>query len=179
MTQQGRAWTDAEDAMIRRMHAEGSSRNSIARAVGCSQATLSKRAHTLGLAFDSSRVREGVETRSLDLRAKRMMLAELQMEQAVRLANAVSAPHKVTVMAAGEWRERELEQPSPRDQRDLALASSQLAASSMRLIEFDRGGAGTDAARSMVGALMTALTAHVAPDDDAEGGEGDDDGDDG
>lgn len=69
--------TDADREAVRRLHAEGKSRNQIARETGRSAATVSKIAAAEGLTFSGgARVAAATEARRADAAARREQLAD-------------------------------------------------------------------------------------------------------
>lgn len=88
--------TDADREQVRRLHAEGESRNAIARAIGRSAASVSKIARELGLTFSGgARVAAATEARRADAAARRELLADEALDgalgQVARTAGAESA----------------------------------------------------------------------------------------
>ncbi|MFD7716191.1 helix-turn-helix domain-containing protein [Streptomyces sp. NPDC059814] len=81
---------------VRQLHAEGKSRNHIARTIGRSAATVSKIARTEGLTFSGgARVAAATEARRADAAARREQLADEALDgalgQVVKTTGAESA----------------------------------------------------------------------------------------
>ncbi|RLU85876.1 helix-turn-helix domain containing protein [Streptomyces griseocarneus] len=88
--------TDADRKAVRHLHAEGLSRNEIARQTGRSAATVSKIAKAEGLRFEGgARVAPATEARRADAAARRELLADEALDgarqQVARTAEAESA----------------------------------------------------------------------------------------
>ncbi|WP_221761289.1 helix-turn-helix domain-containing protein [Kibdelosporangium aridum] len=63
--------TDADHDRVRELHAEGKTRNDIARAIGRSPSTVTGIARKLGLTFDRSATAAATHARQIDNRARR------------------------------------------------------------------------------------------------------------
>lgn len=72
-------WTDDEADRMRAMHAEGRSLNSIARELGRSPGTVSKRAKEAGLSWSRAKVKAANEARAVDAKARRLAIVEKQL----------------------------------------------------------------------------------------------------
>lgn len=84
--------TDRDREQVRRLHAEGKSRNAIARAIGRSAATVSKIAGQEGLTFSGgARVAAATEARRADAAARRELLADESLDGALRQVERVGA----------------------------------------------------------------------------------------
>ncbi|MFC8095357.1 hypothetical protein [Streptomyces sp. NPDC057301] len=113
--------TDRDREQVRRLHAEGQSRNQIARSIGRSAASVSKIARELGLTFaGGARVAAATEARRADAAARRDLLADEALDGALG---------QVTKTAAAE---------SARDARDHATAARALAEVHARIGELAR-----------------------------------------
>ncbi|WP_369377642.1 hypothetical protein [Streptomyces sp. cg36] len=140
--------TGRDREAVRRLHAEGKSRNHIARTIGRGAATVSKIAAELGLTFSGgARVAAATEAHRQDAAARREQLADEALDGALG---------QVTKTTAAE---------SARDARDHATAARALTEVHARVAELTRhtgtGGSGA----SMLDRLAVAL---LGPD----GGDG-------
>ncbi|MFE1770280.1 helix-turn-helix domain-containing protein [Streptomyces sp. NPDC059008] len=132
--------TDRDREAVRRLHAEGKSRNAIARELNRGTATVSKIAAELGLTFaGGARVAAATEAHRADAAARRELLAEEALDGALG---------QVTKTAGAE---------SARDARDHATAARALSEVHARVAELARQtGTGTSAG-SMLDRLADAL----------------------
>ncbi|MFD7103101.1 helix-turn-helix domain-containing protein [Streptomyces celluloflavus] len=113
--------TDRDCEQVRQLHAEGKSRNEIARTIGRGAATVSKIARAEGLAFSGgARVAAATEARSADAAARRDLLADEALDGALG---------QVTKTAGAE---------SARDARDHATAARALTEVHARVAELAR-----------------------------------------
>ncbi|MGW2484954.1 helix-turn-helix domain-containing protein [Streptomyces sp. NPDC001571] len=125
---------------VRELHAEGKSRNEIARTTGRSAATVSKIARELGLAFSGgARVAAATEARRADAAARRELLADEALDGAL---------NQVTKTAAAE---------SARDARDHATAARALTEVHARVAELARQSGTGSSAGSMLDRLADVL----------------------
>ncbi|MFM9368083.1 helix-turn-helix domain-containing protein [Streptomyces sp. Da 82-17] len=140
--------TDRDREQVRRLHAEGKSRNAIARAIGRSAATVSKIAREAGLTFTGgARVAAATEARRADAAARREQLADDALDgalgQVARTGGAESA----------------------RDARDHATAARALTEVHARVAELARHSGTGSAGGSMLDKLADALLGPTGEDD--------------
>lgn len=146
--------TAEDEAAVRRLHAEGKSRNDIARAIGRSPSTVSKLAGKLGLSFDREATAAATAAKSADLAARRVALAEALHEDAERLRAQLWAPCVIGQFGGKDntWAQIQKERPPFADQRQIMGAVSVAVDKSLKLAPpKDDNGAGE------VGALLTSL----------------------
>jgi len=160
--------TDAERDQVRAMHADGASRNAIARALGRSPSTITAIADELGLSFNRERTAAATAAKQADNRARRAQLAAALLDDVERLRAQLFAPTTVYAFGGRDnvYREHKVDRPPPREQRDIVLAITNLIASHLRLVEYDRD-TGADPVTGMLGALLADLQARhgTGPDD--------------
>lgn len=158
---------------IRRLHAEGHGRNEISRRTGRSLRTISVQAAKLGLAFDRTATEEATRARMADLAEKRTILAEALTDDALKLTAAMWQPSVIYNFGGKEntYAEEHVPEPPADAKRALMTAAGQAIDRSLRLVPpADDGGA--EAARSMVGQLMTGIaTLYRDQQQQGEGGE--------
>ncbi|WP_149184504.1 helix-turn-helix domain-containing protein [Streptomyces sp. TRM49041] len=131
--------TSADCEAVRRLHAEGKSRNQIARETGRSAATVSKIAAELGLAFSGgARVAAATEARTADAAARREQLADDALDGALAQVERVGAAD------------------SARDARDYATAARALTEVHTKVAELARH-TKTSSAGGMLDRLADAL----------------------
>ena len=155
-----RPLTSRERAEILRRCRAGESRNVIARAVGRSGSTVSRTVAAAGLSFArAAQVAAATEVRRIDLAARRQILAERLHEDAERLRAQLWEPHLYFDWGGGQdhdYDERIQPEPTPADKRALMGAVGQAIEKSLKLAP-PTDDTGTDAARSMLGALADGI----------------------
>jgi hypothetical protein len=166
--------TDQDREQVRTLHAQGKTRNDIARAIKRSPSTVTKIARELNLTFDrAAEVAVATEVRRADLAARRTALAAALQDDAEKLRAQLWAPCTVGEFAGreGEWHETHLERPRFGDQRQIIGAVQTAVSTSLRLAPAE-GGEGAEQVRSMLGALGEALQQAAADDPDDGGADG-------
>lgn len=155
--------TKAERARVAELHAQGLSRNAIARDLGRSYDLVNKLCQEAGLTFDRSQTAEATRVRQLDLKARRAVHAERLQEITERLTEQVFAPTKIFNFGGKDntYREEHVDQPPHADQLKIMQAVKLASDQSMRLEEFDSG-RGVDAAKSLLSGLAEALKVTAA-----------------
>ncbi|MFI9203323.1 helix-turn-helix domain-containing protein [Streptomyces sp. NPDC053048] len=164
--------SDADRDAVRRLHAEGKSRNDIARTIGRSGSTVTKIARSLDLSFERGpEVVAATEARRVDLAARRQQLAEALHEDAERLRAQLWEPCTVGAFGGRDniWSEQALDRPTFSDQRQILAATSIAVDKSLRLAPAE-GGEGADDVRSMLGTLGSVLAEAFADDEGADDG---------
>lgn len=161
---------------VRALHAEGHGRNEIARRLNRSPRTISVIAAELGIGFDRTMTEEATRARMADLAALRAQLAVDLTHDAMRLSGAMWEPAVVYNFGGKDniYAEKTVDEP-PADAKKNLMASAGMAIDrSLRLCPpADDGGA--DAARSMVGQLLTGLVAVYREQQETGDDEGDGD----
>lgn len=141
------------------LHAQGLGRNQIAARIGRSPQTITAVAARLGLSFDRTahQVR-AVESRAMDLKARRAALAAALLEDAQRLHEQLFAPTTLHAFGGRDnvHREHGVGEPLFADKLALVKAASTAIQTSLRLSDFDAE-EGSAEARSMLTGLARAL----------------------
>lgn len=153
--------TEEDHRRVRELHAQGLSRNAIAREMGRSARTVSRIAEEHQLTFvRGPQVRAATEAKKVDAAARRARLQVDMLAAAEKLLLQMFAPAKVYNFGGKEntYEEQLHDEPPFRDKRDIASALTQLVTGSARLAELDKG-AGVENAKSMLGALAVGLGA--------------------
>jgi helix-turn-helix protein len=166
--------TDQDRDDVRRLHAEGKSRNEIARTIGRSGSTVSKIAGSFDPPLSFARGPEVVaatDARRIDLAARRAQFAESLHESAEKLHEQLFAP--CTIGAFGgkenEWSQVDLDRPPFSDQRQILAGVSIAVDKSLKLAPAE-GGQGAEDVRSMLGTLGEVLADAFADDEGADDG---------
>lgn len=151
--------TARERKRIADLHAEGTSRNDIAKALKRSPSTITKVCGQLGLSFDRTKTQAATAARVQDAKAKRTQLMNDLLDDAAKLRQQLWMP--TTIFSFGgkdnTYAERQVPLPPVKDQRDIVNAVSTTITASLRLDEHDRG-SDVDDAKSMLDELFEGLT---------------------
>jgi transposase len=150
--------TEAELQRIRDLHAGGATRNDIARALGRSQAVVSKYAAQMSLSFDRSAIQAATEARKADAKARRSELELLLLEDARRLRGQIWEKHEYREYGGKEFvlRKWTQDEPTPTDKLKLMQATGAAVDRSIRLSEHDKD-SGVDNVKSVLADLGRAL----------------------
>lgn len=150
--------TARERQAIFDLHAEGLSRNEIARRTGRNTQTVSKTCAAAGLTFDRGKAAAMIEARKVDLRAARVRLIERAYERASSIFDRLEAPTFEAVLRAAQGAEQVavLTFVPTRDERDLADAISRHLAAAANTAKIDNDN-GASEARSMLAGVEAAL----------------------
>ncbi|WP_202919336.1 helix-turn-helix domain-containing protein [Saccharothrix deserti] len=153
--------TDADRARVRELHAEGKTRNDIARAINRSSSTVTGIARELGLSFDRSKTAAATAARQIDNRSRRTeivgrlygrvehLLARLEADRYVFTATTINGIESKTLDHV----------PAP-DEKALASALSTHLSAASRLEQVDAD-KGSEGAKSMLGGIALALGVSV------------------
>ncbi|MEV6105714.1 hypothetical protein AB0M28_13500 [Streptomyces sp. NPDC051940] len=156
----GRPVTDETFEQVRWLHAQGLSRNEIARQLERSGRTVSIISAKLGLTYDRSATEEATRARMADLAERRAILAEELHTDAERLSARMWQPAKVFAFGGKDntYAEEYIDEP-PADAKKSLMAAAGIAIDrSLKLCPPQDDG-GAEAAKSMVGQMLTGLTA--------------------
>ncbi|SDT69676.1 Helix-turn-helix domain-containing protein [Streptomyces sp. TLI_053] len=160
---------DQDRDQVRRLHADGLSRNAIAAQIGRSSSTVSKIAAELGLAFvGGARVASATVARQEDLAAlRRDLTARLYRRAAANLDRVEADTYvRVELLPTGETAEVVSDDPPAQDERHHSQAIGGYLTSAARLAEIDAGTSGHEV-RSMLTDLARGLRAAFADEDEA------------
>ncbi|MGW1679377.1 helix-turn-helix domain-containing protein [Saccharopolyspora sp. NPDC002376] len=152
--------TDEERARVRRLHAQGKTRNDIAREIGRSPSTVSKIARELGLTFDRSKTAAATHAKQVDNKTRRAELSAELLRRAGELLAQIDRPHIVYAFGGPEnvYNEHQLDKPPTSDIRNLMQSASIALQRHADLERIDSGSQAEDA-RSMLGSLAAGLQA--------------------
>ncbi|MFJ4847552.1 helix-turn-helix domain-containing protein [Streptomyces sp. NPDC088733] len=151
---------EEERDQIRALHAAGLGRNEIARQLGRSGRTITVVAHDMGLTFDRAATEAATKARMADLAEKRTILAEALTDDALRLTEQLWQPTVVFNIGGKDntYTEEHVAQPPADAKKNLVAAAGMAIDRSLRLLPAGNDD-GTDAARSLVGEIMSGLKA--------------------
>lgn len=150
--------TEQEMDRIAALHADGLSRNAIARELGRSQAAVSRACDRMGLRFDRHLTVEATAAKVADAAARRAALQEQTLAGAERLMGQMFAQTRVYSFGGkeNEYNERWHDEPPFRDKRDIATAVAALAQTALKLAEYDKA-VGDEGDKSMLTDLRDKL----------------------
>lgn len=159
--QHSRPVTDEERATVRELHAEGVSRNEIARRLKRSGKTVSEIAVELGLTFDRAVLTEAAtRARVADARERRAALIDRAYARAEalfdRLEAAEDSGYKFTATTVKGIETARLDHVPAQDEKALAGAAGQYLAQAARLEALDSG-SGHDEDRGILAGIARAL----------------------
>ncbi|GGM65104.1 hypothetical protein GCM10012275_39560 [Longimycelium tulufanense] len=149
--------TDADRERVRVLHAEGKSRNEIARQIGRSVSTVTGIARALGLSFDRSKTAAATAARQIDNRARRAELVARLYGRAEQVLARLDAPtYTFTATTVHGIETTRLDHVPAPDEKALASAVSSHLSAAARLEQIDAD-KGSENAKSMLGGLAVAL----------------------
>ncbi|MFE9850334.1 hypothetical protein ACFYPN_16190 [Streptomyces sp. NPDC005576] len=145
------------------LHTEGLGRNAICRRMGLTASVVSRTADHLGVSFDRSRIQAATTARLADLAERRSILAEQLTSDAERLRAKLWEPTVVYAFGGAQniYASEPVEEPPPADKRSLMGAAGMAIDKSLKLAPAEVSGGGADEAKSMLGKLVTGISAIV------------------
>jgi transposase len=139
-TSKGGPFTDEERSELRRLHADGLSRNEIAREMRRSSRTISVYAAEEHLSFDRTLTEEATRARKADLEERRVILAEALQGDAERLTEELWQPHWVFNFGGKDntYEKRLLDEPPTDAKKNLMAAAGIAIDKSVKLVPPER-----------------------------------------
>lgn len=138
-----RPWTKSDDAELTRRHGDGESLHSIAKSMGRGKATVSKKATALGLTWERTRAAAAAQAHATDAKARRAALQVALLGDAEKLRSQLW--EQATVFNFGgkdnTYEERTLDKPPFADQLKIMQATGIAVDRSLKLADYDTGGA--------------------------------------
>ncbi|MCX5197215.1 hypothetical protein OOK31_25510 [Streptomyces sp. NBC_00249] len=158
---------------LRHLHAQGLSRNEIARRLDRGQRTVSVYAARLGLSFACTVTEEATRVRKAQLEEKRVILADALTDDALRLSAQVWEPTTIHSFGGKDhtYNSQDINEPPAADKRALMAAATAAAAQSVRLVPPAEDSGAADA-RSMLGRLFSGLAEVVKEEQGHEEADG-------
>jgi hypothetical protein len=161
-----RTFSDEDEAQLRHHHADGLTRNAIAREMGWSVGTITNHATRLGLAFDRSATRAATDARQIDLKDRRQRIqAELLDVATEQMTRARGRYQVVAFTPTGDIVSEWLRLPPARETKDLTTSAMSALARFDQKAK-DDGDTDTDKAKAALGTLGHALSAIYGSADD-------------
>jgi hypothetical protein len=149
--------TDTDRDRVRDLHADGKTRNDIARAIGRAPSTVTGIAHALGLSFDRTATAAATHARQVDNRARRTEIVARLYDRAEQLLGRLEADrYTFTATTVHGIETKTLDHVPAPDEKALASAMSAHLAAAARLEQVDAD-KGAEGAKSMLGGLAVAL----------------------
>jgi AraC-like DNA-binding protein len=161
MTKRPAPVTQADHDRVKELHAQGLSRNEIARQSGRSQRTVSRIAAELGLSFErSGATAAATQAKKVDAAARRARLQVDALASAQKLMDQMFAPTVVFNFGGKEndYNSREHPEPPFRDKAAIANAIQALSTTALRLAGYDKA-SGSDDEKGMLLELRDQLRA--------------------
>ncbi|MER6112417.1 hypothetical protein [Streptomyces hirsutus] len=119
-----RTFSAEDEEQLRQLHADGVSRNEIARRMEWSVATITNHANRLGLAFDREATRAATDARQVDLKAQRQAIQQELLELAREQMTRARSRYLLTGMTqTGEIAAQWLALPPAKESKDLTTAA--------------------------------------------------------
>lgn len=152
--------TVEERAQVAALHAQGKSRNEIARELNRSGRTITRIAVEAGLSFERAGTVAATAAKKADGAARRAQLQVDALEAAQKLLGQMFAPTKVFNFGGKEndYNERDHPEPPFQDKRNIAVAMQALAITALRLAEYDKA-TGSEAEKGILGDMRDQLRA--------------------
>lgn len=158
--------TDADRGQVRELHAQGKTRNDIARTIGRSPSTVTGIAHVLGLSFDRSATAAATHARQVDNRARRTEIVGRLYDRAEQILGRLEAErYTFTATTVNGIESKVLDHVPAPDEKALASAMSSHLGAAARLEQVDAD-KGAEGAKSMLGGLAVALGIRATVGDD-------------
>ncbi|WP_413757201.1 hypothetical protein [Streptomyces sp. MMBL 11-3] len=154
-----RTFSAEDEDRLRQLHADGVSRNEIARQTGWSVGTITNHAQRLGLPFDREAVRAATDARQADLTALRQREIEGALELAQEARERALTRYDLTGFDhLGNIVTRTVRRPPAREFKDFTTAHSSAMSTVLKLHQVDAGDAGRENAKGLLKTLGEAMT---------------------
>ena len=158
--------TDLDRQRVRELHAQGKTRNDIARDLGRSSSTITGIARHLGLAFDRAATQAATAARVADAKARRANVVDrLYGVIEKSLDRLERATHTITETSFGKKLTWQADELPPEHVRALVQAIGSAAQTAVKIEQVDAGDSG--AIGSLLGSLFGSLQARHGTGDDA------------
>ncbi|MFF3094149.1 hypothetical protein [Streptomyces cyaneofuscatus] len=156
---------------LRELHAEGKGRNVIAREMGIATGCVSRTAEHLGLTFDRTAIQAATAARLADLAERRSVIAVKFTDVAEDSLDRVYEPTTVYAFGGSQntYAEHTFDEAPAAERRALVSAAGVATDKSLKLAPAETG-ANIEAGKSMLGDIMTFLTAQASDETPSDGG---------
>ncbi|WP_406431564.1 hypothetical protein OHA59_36695 [Streptomyces sp. NBC_01589] len=135
-----RTFSAEDEETLRQLHADGVSRNEIARQMGWTVGTVTSHAKRLGLSFDRSATRAAVEARQVDLTARRQANIEGAYDLADEAPERALTRYELTVFdPLGNPVTHTVRRPPAREFKDFTQAFASALNAAVKLEQVETG----------------------------------------
>ncbi|MFJ3359568.1 hypothetical protein [Streptomyces anthocyanicus] len=153
-----RTFSEDDEEQLRQLHADGVSRNEIARQMDWSVGTITNHASRIGLAFDREAVRAATDARQVDLKDRRQRLQEQFLDLAEHTMTRARSRYLLTGFShTGEIATESVPEPPAKETKDFTLAASSAITSALKLAQVDAGDTGREEAAGFLQSLSDAM----------------------
>lgn len=152
---------DEDRQRVLDLHAQGMSRNDIARETGISAGSVTNIVTAAGLSFDRTATAAATAARQADLADRRTSLREKFLDRADELLARLDEPEVVFNFGGREntYAEHQFSKPTASTARTLIQAAATASTQEIRIAQAEAGGT-DEAARSLLTSLANALGVH-------------------
>ncbi|WP_328683152.1 hypothetical protein [Streptomyces sp. NBC_00343] len=155
-----RTFSAEDEETLRQLHADGVSRNEIARQMDWSVGTITNHAQRLGLSFDREAVRAATEARQVDLKDRRQRIQGQLLDLAERAIERTQTEYIVTAFDhLGVPVHELMAQPPAKETKDLTTAATSALARFDQKAKDDGGDVGREQAAGLLQSLSDAMAA--------------------
>lgn len=160
-----RPWTDADQALLLKLHGEGKGRNEIARIMKRSPTSIRRYGDEAGLSWDQTRTAVGVQAQTARMAELRQELALETLLRARKALHDLGQPAtRVELNREGEWVEHQTVVPAAKDQQALATVAGICIQRHGDLVAMNTD-QGTQTAVSLLEGLVAGLRGRPVTDD--------------
>jgi len=167
---QRRPLSDGEIAEIRRLHGEGLALRAIAREIGRAPQTVSRCCEREGLKFDRSQTAAANRAMSVDMAARRAVLAEQLLADAERIRAQLWTP--TTVFNFGgrdnDYNEHQFPEAPADIKRTLMQTATTAVTAHLRLVDYAQRDSHDDAANIVLAFDVAVRKAYAEQQPDAD-----------
>ncbi|MGO2112563.1 MAG: helix-turn-helix domain-containing protein [Pseudoclavibacter sp.] len=160
--------SDAERTRILDLHAQGHSRNAIARETGRAAGTVTTVLRAAGRSTDRSATKQATEARQVDLAASRVELAQKMMQRAHKIVDDLDNPYTVYNFGGKDnsYNEHTFKTPPIEVQRNALTTAGIAFDKATRIVEAPKDAADLDAVKAAL--VDFAAQLHDEGDDDGD-----------
>ncbi|GAA5078662.1 hypothetical protein [Streptomyces similanensis] len=154
-----RTFSAQDEQRLRQLHADGVSRNEIARQMGWSVGTITNHAQHLGLSFDREAVRAATDARQVDLKDQRQQAQQRAMDHFNLMLDRAQGRYRLTGFDhIGNFVSQYVPEPPAKEAKDLTTAAMQALNGALKLAQVDAGDNGRENARGLLATLGEAMS---------------------
>ncbi|MEV5289929.1 hypothetical protein AB0K64_01655 [Streptomyces sp. NPDC053741] len=155
-----RTFSAEDEEALRQLHADGVSRNDIARQMGWAVGTITNHAQRLGLSFDREAIRAATDARQVDLKDQRQRAQQRAMDHFNLMLDRAQGQYRLTGFDhVGQFVAQLVPEPPAKETKDLTTAAMQALNGALKLSQVDAGDEGRENAKGLLRTLGEAMTA--------------------